>query len=97
MIFCKEVEIFAEAIPAGVIQMYAFVSSPSRSIAAAGSIIISALTTGFGAALVSYGESVLMYKVRQRFLLLLNTEFLALLPNIELRLGHLSKKETRDT
>ena len=47
---------FAEAIPAGVLQVYSFVSSPNRSIAAAGSIIISALTTGFGAALISYGE-----------------------------------------
>ena len=58
MIFSKEAEIFAEAIPAGVLQMYAFVSSPNRSIAAAGSIMISTLTTGFGAALASYGEAV---------------------------------------
>ena len=58
MIYSKNVEMFAEAIPAGVIQMYAFVKSPNRSIAAAGSIIISALTTGFGSALISYGELV---------------------------------------
>ena len=68
MLWSKVAEMFAEAIPAGVLQMYAFVSSPNRSIAAAGSIMISALTTGFGAALVSYGESVLMYKVRWHFL-----------------------------
>ena len=55
---------FAEAIPAGVLQMYAFIKSPNRTNAAAGSIIISALTTGFGSALISYGELILMYKVR---------------------------------
>ena len=56
MIYSKATEMFAEAIPAGVLQMYAFVSSPNRSAAAAGSILISALTTGFSSALVSYGE-----------------------------------------
>ena len=56
MIMSKVNEMFAEAIPAGVLQMYAFVIAPKRSIAAAGSIMISALTTGFGAALISYGE-----------------------------------------
>ena len=68
MMYSKGGEMFAEAIPAGVLQMYAFATSPNRSTAAAGSIIISALTTGFGAALISYGESVLMYKVQLRFL-----------------------------
>ena len=68
MISSKASEIVAEAIPAGVLQIYAFATSPNRSIAAAGSIMISALTTGFGAALISYGESVLMYKVQLRFL-----------------------------
>ena len=68
MTVSKAGEMFAEATPAGVLQMYAFVISPNRSSAAAGSIIISALTTGFGAALISYGESVLMYKVRWHFL-----------------------------
>ena len=56
MIYSKVVEMFAEAIPAGILQMYAFVLSPNRSTAAAGSILISALTTGFSSALVSYGE-----------------------------------------
>ena len=56
MIYSKLTEMFAEAIPGGVLQMYAFVSSPNRSAAAAGSILISALTTGFGSALISYGE-----------------------------------------
>ena len=59
MIYCKVTEIFAEAIPAGCLQMYAFVQSPRRSTAAAGSILISALTTGFGSALISYGEFLL--------------------------------------
>ena len=59
MLFSKVGEIFTEAIPAGVLQTYAFVISPNRSFAAAGSIMISALTTGFGAALVSYGKRIL--------------------------------------
>ena len=50
------IEMFAEAIPAGVFQAYAFAQSSNRSAAAAGSILISALTTGFGSALISYGE-----------------------------------------
>ena len=56
MIYSKLTEIFAEAIPGGILQMYAFILSPNRSAAAAGSILISALTTGFGSALISYGE-----------------------------------------
>ena len=56
MIASKGIEMFAEAIPAGVLQMYAFIISPKRSVAAAGSIMISALTTGFASALMSYGE-----------------------------------------
>ena len=56
MIFSKFAEMFAEAIPGGILQMFVFVSSPNRSTAAAGSILISALTTGFGSALISYGE-----------------------------------------
>ena len=56
MVYSKLTEIFAEAIPAGCLQMYTFMQSPNRSAAAAGSILISALTTGFGSALVSYGE-----------------------------------------
>ena len=56
MVYSKLTEAFAEAIPGGILQIYAFVSSPNRSAAAAASILISALTTGFGSALVSYGE-----------------------------------------
>jgi hypothetical protein len=56
MIWSKLAEIFSEAIPGGILQMYAFVSTPNRSAAAAGSILISALTTGFGSSLVAYGE-----------------------------------------
>ena len=56
MVYGKCAEMFAEAIPAGILQMYVFVKSPNRSAAAAASILISALTTGFGSALVSYGE-----------------------------------------
>ena len=56
MIYSKLGEMFAEAIPGGILQMYAYVLSSDRSTAAAGSILISALTTGFGSALVSYGE-----------------------------------------
>ena len=56
MIYSKLGEMFAEAIPGGILQMYVFVSSPNRSAAAAASILISALTTGFGSALISYGE-----------------------------------------
>ena len=59
MIFSKVTEIVAEAIPAGCLQMYAFVDSSDRSAAAAGSILISALTTGFGSALISYGKFIL--------------------------------------
>ena len=55
MINSKLTEMFAEAIPGGILQMYALVSSPNRSAAAVASILISALTTGFGSALVSYG------------------------------------------
>ena len=56
MIFSKGAEIFAESIPAGIVQTYAFIQSPNRSATAAISILISALTTGFGSALISYGE-----------------------------------------
>ena len=56
MVYSKLAEMFAESIPAGVLQMYAYVLSPNRSTAALASILISALTTGFGSALVSYGE-----------------------------------------
>ena len=56
MLYSKLIEMFAEAIPAGILQMYAFVTSPNRSATAAASILISALTTGFGSALISYGE-----------------------------------------
>jgi hypothetical protein len=54
MTISKGAEIFAEAIPAGVLQMYAFVQTQNRSMVALGSIVISALTTGFGSALISY-------------------------------------------
>jgi hypothetical protein len=54
MIYSKLTEILAESIPAGVLQMYAFAEFSNRSTAAAISIFISALTTGFGSALVSY-------------------------------------------
>ena len=57
MVLSKVVEMFAEAIPAGVLQMSAFILSQNRTFTALGSIIISALTTGFGSALISYGES----------------------------------------
>ena len=68
MIMSKMAEMFAEAIPAGVLQMFAFATSPNRSMAAASSIIISALTIGFGAALASYGELMLVYKMRRLLL-----------------------------
>ena len=57
MIFSKFAEMFAEAIPAGVLQAYAFIGSSNRTTSALASILISAATTGFGSALVSYGES----------------------------------------
>ena len=57
MIISKLGEMFAEAIPAGVLQAYAYIQSPNRSTAAFASILISAATTGFGSALASYGES----------------------------------------
>ena len=56
MIVSKFGEIFAESIPAGIVQTYALIQSPNRSATAAISILISALTTGFGSALISYGE-----------------------------------------
>ena len=56
MLMSKLGEIFAESIPAGIVQTYAFIQSPNRSATAAISILISALTTGFGSALISYGE-----------------------------------------
>ena len=56
MVVSKLAEIFAEAIPAGVLQAYAFVQNSKRTTAAFASILISALTTGFGSALISYGE-----------------------------------------
>ena len=56
MVFSKVGEMFAESIPAGVLQMYAFVQSSNRTTAAVVSILISALTTGFGSALISYGK-----------------------------------------
>ena len=49
---------FAESIPAGILQMYVYVQSSNRSMAAAGSILVSALTTGFASALASYGKVV---------------------------------------
>ena len=65
MIITKVCEIFAEAIPAGVLQAYAFVKSPNRSAIAAISIVISALTTGFGSALISYDNDTSPAKRRQ--------------------------------
>ena len=56
MAWSKLAEMFAEAIPAGLLQMYAFILSPNRSLQALASIIVSALATGFGSALISYGE-----------------------------------------
>ena len=56
MVFSKYTEMFAESIPAGVLQAYAFAQSPNRSTSAALSILISAATTGFGSALASYGK-----------------------------------------
>ena len=50
-------EMFAESIPAGVLQAFAYIQSPKRTTAALVSILISALTTGFGSALISYGKS----------------------------------------
>ena len=94
MILSKCAEIFAEAIPAGVLQMYAFVMSPNRSFAAAGSIIISALTTGFGSALSSYGKLIIRYdgvSIMARNLISNS------LSNFDHRYGHLAKEETRDT
>ena len=63
MIFSKVTEVFAESIPAGVLQAYAYIQSPKRSTSAFASILVSALTTGFGSALVSYGESLRGAKV----------------------------------
>ena len=60
----KEAEMFTEAIPAGVLQAYAFAISSNRSPAAFASILISALTTGFGSALISYGESLKGCQIR---------------------------------
>ena len=57
MIGSKLAEMFTESIPAGILQMYAYMQSTNRSTAALASILISALTTGFGSALISYGES----------------------------------------
>ena len=57
MVYSKLIEVFAEAIPAGVLQTYAFVKSSNRSKETAASILLSALTTGFGSTIVSYGES----------------------------------------
>ena len=62
MIVSKLAETFAEAIPAGALQAYAFTQSENRSMSAFASILISALTTGFGSALVSYGESSLGFE-----------------------------------
>ena len=56
MIFSKCAEMFAESIPAGILQAYALALSSNRTTSAFASIFISALTTGFGSALVSYGE-----------------------------------------
>ena len=58
MMYSKASEIFAESIPAGILQMYVYVQSSNRSMAAAGSIFISALATGFASALCSYGKVV---------------------------------------
>ena len=57
MIYSKTIEMFAEAIPAGILQAYAFARSSNRTTSAFVSILISAVTTGFGSALISYGES----------------------------------------
>jgi hypothetical protein len=65
LIYSKLAEMFAEAIPAGVLQMHAFIQSPNRSTAAFGSIIISAMTTGFGSALVSYDSDTSPKRRRQ--------------------------------
>ena len=56
MAYSKVTEMFAEAIPAGVLQIYAFFLSQNRTAAAFASILISSMTTGFGSALISYGE-----------------------------------------
>ena len=62
MVSGKISEMTFESIPAGILQMYAFVISPKKSTAAAGSILISGLTTGFASALISYGEFTTCFK-----------------------------------
>ena len=96
MIFSKCAEMFAESIPAGILQAYAVVISSNRTTSAFASIFISALTTGFGSAVVSYGEfwpcvaSNIVY-----------TDQTSLIPRPSMvlqnrRHGHLAQKETRE-
>ena len=88
MVYSKLAEMFAEAIPGGIVQMYALVSSPNRSAAAAGSILISALTTGFGSALVSYGEFLWGDEM-----LSITEHFSPLMLSAHCRYGHFTKEE----
>ena len=87
---------FAESIPAGILQAYALALSSNRTTSAFASIFISALTTGFGSALVSYGE---FWPCVASNIVYTDQTSLIPCPSMVLqnrRHGHLAQKETRD-
>jgi len=54
MAFGKGTELAFESIPGGLLQAYMFINSPEKTVFLLISILISALTTGFASALISY-------------------------------------------
>ena len=54
----KGVELACESIPGGLLQAYVFINSPEKTTFLLVSILISALTTGFSSAMISYDMDV---------------------------------------
>ena len=54
----KGVELAFESIPGGLLQAYVFINSPEKTTFLLVSILISALTTGFSSAMISYDMDV---------------------------------------
>ena len=54
LVFCKAIEMAAESIPGCLLQLYANLQSGDRSRRAIASVAISALTTGFSSASISF-------------------------------------------
>ena len=58
MVMGKMAELAFESIPGGLLQAYVFINSPEKTTFLLVSILISALTTGFSSAMISYDMDV---------------------------------------